>query len=151
MLCVVAQSCSAQGVAEFGPLRIGGRAPIGPGEPTSYPYKFAPRSRFYVLVVQKNLPTMCVDEECGKHGLLVRARGGWITGDDQAETIEAVGLSENGVLANGDSIVVLADAKARIVGIYPGLKSDDIKKVLELHPQLTKRVRTPNKKDRLGL
>lgn len=132
LLCLPGDS-TAQGVPQFGPLRIGGRAPFGPGDPTAHPYKFVPKSSFYMFVVARGLPTMCVYEECSEHGLLVKQLGGWITGDAQAESAAMVGLTEVGVQTGIESIIVLADRRSIIVGIYPGSRPSDVKEVLQEH------------------
>lgn len=122
---------SARGVQQFGSLQIGSRAPFGPGDPTAYPYKTVPKSAFYLFVVAKGLPTMCIYEECSEHGLMVKRLGGWITGDAQAESAAMVGLTEIGVQAGTESIVVLANRRSIIIGIYPGSQPSDVKRILQ--------------------
>jgi hypothetical protein len=78
-----------------------------------------------VLIVAKDIPTMCVFEECHDSADLVRLLGGWITGDQQAETIGLVGLSEDRVRRGEQSIIVIADRKSRIVGIYPTTRNQN--------------------------
>jgi hypothetical protein len=139
LLLGLASACCAQGVSTFGPLRIGDRDPFGPGEPTAHPYRRVPVSRFYVFVVAKGVPTMCVFEECGEDGgTLVQQLGGWITGDEQAESIAMVGLTEAGVRSGKESIVVVADTNVRIVGIYPNAAAHDLRSLLRQHPGLTR-------------
>jgi hypothetical protein len=128
-------SCFSHGVASFGPLRVGEHAPFGAGDPAAHPYKSVPPSRFYIYVVAKGIPTMCVFEECGRDGALVEAMGGWITGDQQVESISMVGLSESKVLDGTQSMVVVADGSGRIVGIYPNHPVDDLRSVLLRHPE----------------
>jgi hypothetical protein len=141
LLLGLASACCAQGVSKFGPLRVGDRAPFGPGEPTAHPYRRVPVSRFYVFVVAKGLPTMCVFEECGKDGALVHRLGGWITGDEQSESIAMVGLTDYGVRSGKESVVVIADAKVRIIGIYPNAAANDLRSLLRQHPKLGRRER----------
>ena len=126
----------AQGVQRHGPLQLGNVGPLRPGDPTSHPYRFVPVSRFYVLVVAKGIPTMCVFEECGEGADMVRRLGGWITGDDQGETIAAVGLCETRVRRGEQSIIVVADRRSRIVGIYPNQDVTSLSEVLKLHRNL---------------
>jgi hypothetical protein len=76
---------------------------------------------------------MCVDHECGPHGKEVRKVGGWITGDDQRETIAVTGLDEAAVRAGTQTIVVIADGRERIIGIYPGKSAADVLDILQLH------------------
>ena len=129
-------SVSAQSpvnVAKFGPLRIGGPSPVQPGDPTAYPHKFTPRAKFYVLVVAKGLPTMCTFEDCGPEGTLVESLGGWITGDDQSETIHLAGLDETEVKKGRQSLVVIANKSRRIIGIYPNSLARDLPFILKAH------------------
>jgi hypothetical protein len=132
---LVLASCSSQGVSSFGPLHVGEKAPFGPGDPAAHPYKSVPVSRFYVYIVARGIPTMCVYEECGSDGTLVKMMGGWITGDQQAESIAMVGLSESKVLGGTQSMVVVADGAATIVGIYPNHPVSDLRSVLQKHPE----------------
>ena len=120
-------------VAKFGPLRIGGPSPVQPGDPTAYPHKFTPRAKFYVLVVAKGLPTMCTFEDCGPEGTLVESLGGWITGDDQNETIHLVGLDQTEVKQGRQSLVVIAGKSRRIIGIYPNSLARDLPFILKAH------------------
>lgn len=138
VLLVLPLAAAALGVSEFGPLKVGERAPFGPGDPTAYPYKVTPKSAFYVFVVAKGLPTMCVYEECSEHGALVRRLGGWITGDAQAESAAIVGLTETGVQNGTESIVVLADRKSRVIGIFPEAGPSDVKKILQTYSGILK-------------
>lgn len=131
-----AAACSDKGVQSFGPLKVGERAPFGPGDLAAHPYKRVPVSKFYVLVVAKNIPTTCVFEECGIDGDLVRGLGGWITGDQQAETSSMAGLTDSKVRKGEQSIIVVADHAARIVGIYPDRDMRHLRTILDLHPAL---------------
>ena len=104
-----------------------------PGNPTAYPHKITPKAKFYILVVARGLPTMCTFEDCGEEGALVELLGGWITGDDQNETIDVVGLDQEEVRRGRQSIVVVANASARIVGIYPNHGMRDLRQILCIH------------------
>lgn len=129
-------SCGESGVTEFGPLKVGKRAPFGPGDPTSHPYKFIPVSNFYIYVVARKLSTMCVFDDCGVNGDVVERMGGWLTGDEQAESAEMVGLDQSKVLSGEDSMIVVADKNVRIIGIYPNHKMIDLLTILKRHPEL---------------
>ena len=130
-------ACNAQiSVAEFGPLRLGARGPVQPGDPTAHPHRITPRSKFYVLVVAKGIPTMCTFEDCGKEAAIVEGLGGWITGDDQLETIASVGLDEDEVKAGSQSLVVISNRLGRIVGIYPRHSMRDLLSILKAHRYL---------------
>lgn len=131
-------ACSEPSVSEFGPLKLGSPAPIRPGDRTAHPYKIVPVSKFYVFVVASKVPTMCTFEECGVNGDIVERMGGWITGDEQAESAEMVGLSESKVRRGEQSIIVVSDKNSRIIGIYPNRTMKDLPALLKLHPEIGK-------------
>jgi hypothetical protein len=124
------------GVSRHGPLRLGHFGPVQPGQPTAMPHARVPRSKFYVFVVQKGIPAMCTFEDCGAEGELVEKLGGWITGDDQAETISLAGLDESKVRMGQQSIVVVANSSGRVVGIYPSRTMKDVPEILQSHRAL---------------
>lgn len=126
----LATGAYAQSVASVGPLRLGGRSPVQPGDPTAYPQKTTPRANFYVLVIEKGLPTMCTFEDCGEAGKLVEALGGWVTGDAQSETIGLADLDEIKVRSGTQSLVVVANKSARIIGLYPNQRLTDLPRIL---------------------
>ena len=128
-------SCGESGMTEFGPLKVGAPAPFRPGDNTSYPYKFVPESNFYVYVVARRVPTMCVFDECGVNGDMVERMGGWITGDEHGESAEMVGLDESKVKRGEQSIIVIADKHVRIIGIYPDHSMLDLPAILKRHPE----------------
>jgi len=136
LLVALASACDQRGVSEFGPLKLGYTAPFGPGDPTAHPYKTVPVSKFYVFVVASKVPTMCTFEECGVGGDVVERMGGWITGDEQAESALMVGLSESKVRQGEQSIIVVADKNSRIIGIYPNRTMNDLLAILKLHPEI---------------
>jgi hypothetical protein len=126
----------ATGLEVQGLLRLGAPSPVQAGHPTAHPHLRVPASKFYVLVVARDVPTMCTFEDCGPEGAEVERLGGWITGDDQAETIHTVGLNENLVRSGNQSIIVVSNASGRIVGIYPGRKMIDLPRILRNHREL---------------
>jgi hypothetical protein len=121
------------GVAAFGPYKVGGPSPVNPGDPTAYPHKFTPRAKFYVLVVAKDVPAMCTFDDCGAEGAVVEAMGGWITGDDQNETIGNAGLDQVEVRSGRQSLLVVANRSRRIIGIYPNSGMRDLYSILQSH------------------
>jgi hypothetical protein len=136
-LAIIAHSSATKSAL----LKIGGRSPVQPGDPTAYPHRITPKSKFYVLVVAKGIPPMCTFEDCGPEGALVERHGGWITGDDQLETIALAGLDEVEVKAGRQSIVVVSDARGRIVGIYPNHSTADLPRILRIHGFLSDQTR----------
>jgi hypothetical protein len=135
-LATVACACGEHGVSEFGPLKLGSPAPDRPGDRTAHPYMTVPKSKFYVFVVARKVPTNCTYEECGVNGDVVERMGGWITGDEQAESAEMVGLSESAVRRGEQSIIVISNKNARIIGIYPNRTMNDLLAILKLHPEI---------------
>jgi hypothetical protein len=120
-------------VAAFGAYKLGGPSPVKPGDRTAYPHKITPKAKFYVLVVAKGIPTMCTFEDCGAEGAVVEAMGGWITGDDQIETIGEAGLDEVEVKSGRQSLVVVANRAKRIIGIYPNSGMRELYSILQSH------------------
>lgn len=129
-MCLLSSACAQTSIAAGGPLRLGGPSPVQPGDPTAYPHKTTPKAKVYVLVVAKGLPTMCTFEDCGEEGKLVEALGGWITGDTQNETIALAGLDEIEVKGGRQSLIVVSDKSARIIGIFPNQKMNDLPRIL---------------------
>jgi hypothetical protein len=82
---------------------------------------------------------MCTFEDCGKEGAIVENLGGWITGDDQLETVGRAGLDEIEVKRGRQSVVVVSDESAVIVAIYPNCRMQDLPRILERHSSLWKR------------
>jgi hypothetical protein len=123
-------------VVELGSLKLGELAPYKPGDPTAGPFVKIPLSKFYIYVVEKKLPTMCVFEDCGLHGEIVECLGGWLSGSAQGEDIEAFGLDENLVSQGKSSVVVVANQDSKIVGIYPNYTMQNIPEILKRHVDL---------------
>ncbi len=120
-------------VTNFGPLKLGGDMPLGPGSYTLAPPMHIPPARFHIEVAQKDLG--CVFEYCIPEGEKIAALGGWLQGENtqQPEIKEIFGLSEN---KDVTTVVVVGDKDARIVGIYPNKNIDDVPSILEIHHDL---------------
>jgi len=127
------QSLLYGGVRTFGPLKLGGNIPMGPGDYTFAPQVKIPPSRFYISVVQKNL--WCVFEECNPEGANIESLGGWLQGEntDQPEIQEIFGLENNPGIS---SIIVVGNQEEKIVGIYPNKNIGDVSNVLNIHSKL---------------
>lgn len=121
------------GVTTFGSLSLGKESPIGPGAMTFAPELQIPPSRFYIGVAQEN--KWCVFDECAPLGARIAAVGGWLQGEDakQWATIEDFGLKENPHIS---SVVVVANRKGDLVGIYPNRDMDDLNDLLQVHRTL---------------
>lgn len=118
-------------VTEFGPLKLGERAPMGPGDGTFYPYRWIPKSKFYMYVVQKDLRD-CIFDDCHPYGKFIEQNGGWLEGISikQPDTADMFGLERDEVLEGKSSIVVVADGNSRLIGIYPNKTVNDLSLIL---------------------
>lgn len=122
------------GVREFGSLQLGGDVPLGPGDYTFAPEMQIPQSKFYINIAQKGL--WCVFEECSPEGEKIAALGGWLQSEDttdEPEIMEIFGLDDN---VDITSIIVVGNREARIVGIYPGKRIEDLPSVLRMHQDI---------------
>ena len=134
--CLAVGPGGEAGVKEFGPLKLGGKSLIKPGDNTEHPYKITPRANFYVYVVAKSVPPMCAYHDCGIEGIIVKYVGGWITGGAQADDAYDVGLDDVEVANGKYAMTVIADKTLKIVGIYPGCNMRSLPRVLERHHDL---------------
>lgn len=126
------------GVAKFGPLKLGGIAPLGPGDGTFYPYRQIPQSKFYIFVVQKDLGD-CIFEDCDPYyGKAIETMGGWLEGVsiNQPDTADMFGLDKDAVVDGKSSIVIIMDNNSELVGIYPNKTTRDLISLLKLHQKL---------------
>jgi hypothetical protein len=121
------------GAATFGPLILGGESPIGPGSMTFAPELRIPSTRFYIGVAEKDV--WCIFEECAPAGARVAALGGWLQGEDteQWATREDFGLEGNNAVS---SVVVVANERGKLVGIYPNKTVDNLEAILHTHRTL---------------
>lgn len=121
------------GVRKFGPLMLGGDAPIRADSSTFAPQLNIPSSKFYIGVAQKNL--WCTFENCSPHGKVVAILGGWLQSDDtdHPTTKDDYGVGYDTTVK---SIVVVGDKYGRIVGIYPNKTIDDLLYILKIHKNL---------------
>ena len=124
------------GVKKFGPLILGGEIPYGEDGTTFAPIRSIPKSKFYVNIV--NDDSWATFEGCGKNGEYVRALGGWLQCENlyQPTIKDLFGFTPTLEAAGVISIVVIADSKSRIVGIYPKATIDDLMSILLLHQDL---------------
>jgi len=123
-------------VSKFGPLKLGGDMPLGPGHSTFYPYKTVPKSKFYVFIAEKDF--WCVFEDCGLDGAYIETMGGWLGGENlnQAEIAYMFGFDIDRIEKKYHSVMVVGDADAKIVGIFPNKGMSDLLPVLRSYPKL---------------
>ena len=113
-----------------GSFRVGALAPYMPGDTLHHPYGIVPPSRFYIYVWQNGFRSaQCVYDECGKGGAVVAALRGWLWGTgferEWFQFSDAV-----------SSVVLVADQRSHIVGIYPNATMFDVERILKKHPDL---------------
>ena len=141
-----------KGVDTFGPLKVGEKSPIQPGDPTglrdikqtSFPYLHIPTGKkFYVFSLQKKLlgNGYCAFFECEPpndypQGSYIEELGGWFSSDGTAETIRAFGLNPDKVAKGEESLVVVTDPNGTIAAIHPGNTFTDILGILSQHKDL---------------
>lgn len=124
-----------EGIDEFGPLRIGERTPYGEGQSANFGPGDIPKSEFYIYVQRRGL-SLCEFESCSvTEGKVVQCMGGWLSGDGHSEVSDYVGLDSKEVSEGRASIVVLADKKSKIIGIYPNHTEGDILEILGQYPK----------------
>lgn len=125
------------GVDKFGPFRLGGKIPLGPGDGTFAPFKEIPESKFYIFIAKKNF--WCINEDCGPEGSLVKTMGGWLAGEriNDGETSLIFGFDQEfGLRDKHQSVIVVGDQNEKIVGIYPDKDMKDLIVILKQHPNL---------------
>lgn len=93
------------------------------------------RGRFLIHLLHPELPSACVDEECGEIGLLVQRRGGQLYGGSDLKLAGAVfdilpppnsnqNINEYGVL-------IISDPQGKVLSIYNHANQDSVRVVLE--------------------
>ncbi len=121
-------------VSEYATIKLGGISPLKPGDLTVLPIGTIPESNFYVQVIQRDLPFMCVFDDCGMTGVLVDCMGGWLSGE---KGIGDTYVPVEGLEEGKASLVFVADKNLRIVGIYPNYTVNHIPRILKKHRELS--------------
>lgn len=125
------------GVKQFGPLRLGDELPLDAGIGTVWSREPIPKSKFYVFVVKNNF--LCMTENCGVEGALVKTMGGWFEGFrlDERQNGEDFGFgAQYGLPDIYESLVAVADSNRKIIGLYPNKDKDDLIAILKQWPEL---------------
>lgn len=125
-------------VSAMGDFRIGKSGPDKPGDELFHPYGLVPPSKFYIYVRQPGIPyAQCVYEECGRGGEMVATLRGWLWGSGlDGDSDSKIWLADHQLPSSLTSLVIVADANASIVGIYPNADMSDVEKILKKHPDL---------------
>jgi len=149
-----------QNVAQFGLIKVGRSLPsfIGVSQSGREIGPTCPKGgKFYVHVVDKQLPTSCLDLECGKQAEIVVNKGGHLIGGSDFKYAKLFGVKVvknnsilNRVLHNvkpfaeklgwkiqihwwrlETSLVIIADSKGRIVRIYKNAGIKDVPRIVK--------------------
>ncbi len=139
LMIVLYSVTSPHSVGRYGPLSLGGPAPLQPGiDVAVHPFLNIPQSNFYVYAVEKGAQ-WCVWAECGMPGALVECMGGWLSGEAHPENADLFGLEGKWDQVENEtvSLLVVADRQSMIVGIYPGLRVNDLPQILKKHADLS--------------
>lgn len=123
-------------VEKFGPLKVGWKSPDRPGDWALAPDYTIPHSQFYIFALQKELGVGCTYEDCGMSGVLVECLGGWLSGSEDWVHAEQYGMDAEEVKKGNASLIVVADIRSNIVGIYPDGTTHNIPRILKKHPEL---------------
>lgn len=117
---------------EIGEFKIGDDAPFKPGEVIQHGYRKIPPSKFYVYIWSPSIEHGCVYEECGRNGAMVASLRGWFEGIGTTYE-ELVPLVDS---LKVKSLVLVADAKSTVVGVYQNKDIPDVLNILAHHKDL---------------
>lgn len=148
-----------QSVTEFGSMKVGGFLPsfVGVSESGKKIGSTYPKGgKFYIHVVDEQLPTSCLDLECGEQSRIVVNKGGHLIGGSDFKYAKIFGIKivKNSTLINRilyhlkpfaekfgwkiqvfwwrpeTSLVVVADGKGRIIHIYKNGGIKDVPRIV---------------------
>lgn len=128
---VIAQSVSVQAL---GPLSVGGELPSFSGmsekgielSPTN------PKGKFFVYFINETLPPICLDDECGAVGKRIATQGGHLIGGSDGKMAFTFGvkLVSSKPWRFNRSLLVIASARGRILGIYEKATMEEIETIV---------------------
>lgn len=132
-------SAPPRSVNEFGPLKLGALLPWGPGDRTIYapPDHIIPASTFYIFIAQRDL--WCISDGCGLDAAQVETMGGFLEVRDiemPGEKGAEFGFDDNRIRKKYDSVTIIGDQNAKMVGIYPNQDIHDLIPLLKQHPDV---------------
>lgn len=120
-------------VSRLGGFEIGGAAPDIPGDNMAHPYGVVPPARFYVYLRHPDVRNaQCVYDECGRGGEIVATLRGWLHGSG----LDDFNRAQLRLPRATKSFMLVADANAVTVGIYPNTDMADLPNILRKHPDL---------------
>ena len=130
-LCCVAHTALAQNVEEYGPLKLGRALPKKAN------IDAAPKGRFYIHFIHRNLPVNCLDEVCGAEGEKIADMGGHLLGGSD-ESLAAIFHVRT-------SLAVLSDSKGIVMQIIPGAARSDLESLAHTGQDLAKTLEAAEK------
>ncbi len=99
------------------------------------PDDIVPNANFYIFAFGDE--SFCISAGCGIGGYFVECLGGWISGYRQMGWLENdFGLDSSAVETGKEKVVMVANANAKIVGIYPGARIRNLPYILRNHRDL---------------
>lgn len=121
------------GVRSFELITLDDPAPEKPGDMAAS-YRYIPAGRnFYMFIFQQDLPSPCIFGDCSNDGHIVQCMHGWLSGSGDRSWADGILTDE--AVKTGASLIVMSDADARIMGIYPNYTEYDVVTVLKKYPQ----------------
>ncbi len=124
------------GVKQYKTITLGMQAAEGAGTHTGWapPDDTVPKSLFYVYTLGDE--HMCIGSSCGTGGHFVECLGGWLSGYKVITEEFDYGLRDAGIDMNEQIIITIADADAKLVGIYPGARIRNLPYIMRNHRDL---------------
>ena len=128
-----------EGIAEIGPLKVGGVMPqftqkLQPiDSPFKVPHKF---STYWIRT--KPAGSGCGYYECGYYVEILERLGGryFEINQLQPEIVESLGISANQLQRGEVSFIILTDANGKILALHPNTQIRDIVTILQQHPEV---------------
>jgi hypothetical protein len=109
-------------IPSFGGVSAKGRQ-MGPGKPDG---------KFFIYLIDEGLPPVCLDDECGNIGRIIRERGGHLFGSSDGKMASAIGvkIKPGEPYAFEIPVAVLTDAGSKIQAIYENAKLSDVNQII---------------------
>lgn len=92
------------------------------------------RGKFLINLLHPELPSFCVDEECGEIGVLAQKYGGQLQGTSDLKMGDIFGVlppPDSSKNINEYGVLVISNTKGRVISIYNHARPDSVHKVLE--------------------
>ena len=125
------------GVKQYKTIKLGMETAEKAGDSTGWAppdNRVQEGSDFYVYALGDE--TMCIGSSCGVGGYFVECLNGWISGYKDIGDVDDYGLRDAGVNINEQKIITIADKNAKIVGIYPSARINNLPYIMQNHKDL---------------